>query len=50
LPFDVAQGGESLDSARDPEPVEGLIEPFRILEVYQGERLDSTGISGAKDY
>ena len=30
LPFDMAQGGESLDSARDLEPVEGLVEPFRI--------------------
>ena len=32
LPFDVAQGDESLDSARDPEPVEGLVEPFRIFD------------------
>jgi len=34
LPFDVAQGGESLDSARDPEPVEGLVEPFRISPAF----------------
>ena len=31
LPFDMAQGGKSLDPARDPEPVEGLVEPFRIF-------------------
>jgi hypothetical protein len=30
LPFDLAQGGESFDSAQDREPVERLVEPFRI--------------------
>jgi hypothetical protein len=30
LPFDLAQGGESLDPAQDREPVERLVEPFRI--------------------
>ena len=30
LPFDLAQGGESLDSAQDREPVERLVEPFGI--------------------
>ncbi len=29
LPFDLAQGGESFDSAQDREPVERLVEPFR---------------------
>jgi hypothetical protein len=30
LPFDLAQGGESFDAAQDREPVERLVEPFRI--------------------
>jgi len=30
LPFNLAQGGESFDSAQDREPVERLVEPFRI--------------------
>jgi hypothetical protein len=30
LPFDLAQGGESFDSAQDREPVERLVEPFGI--------------------
>jgi hypothetical protein len=30
LPFDLAQGGESFDSAQDREPVERLVEPFDI--------------------
>jgi len=30
LPFDSAQGGESFDAAQDREPVERLVEPFRI--------------------
>ena len=30
LPFDMAQGGESFDSAQDREPVERLVEPFDI--------------------
>ncbi len=30
LPFDLAQGGESFDSAQDREPVERLVEPFEI--------------------
>ena len=30
LPFGFAQGGESFDSAQDREPVERLVEPFRI--------------------
>ncbi len=30
LPFDLAQGGESFDFAQDREPVERLVEPFRI--------------------
>ena len=29
LPFDLAQGGESFDSAQDRELVERLVEPFR---------------------
>jgi hypothetical protein len=28
LPFDLAQGGDSFDSAQDREPVERLVEPF----------------------
>jgi hypothetical protein len=30
LPFDLAQGGESFDSAQDREPAERLVEPFGI--------------------
>ncbi len=30
FPFDLAQGGESFDSAQDREPVERLVEPFDI--------------------
>jgi hypothetical protein len=30
LPFDFAQGGESFDAAQDREPVERLVEPFRV--------------------
>jgi hypothetical protein len=30
LPFGLAQGGESFDSAQDREPVERLVEPFGI--------------------
>ena len=30
LPFDLAQGGESFDAAQNREPVERLVEPFRI--------------------
>jgi hypothetical protein len=30
LPFDLAQGGESFDSAQDRESAERLGEPFRI--------------------
>jgi hypothetical protein len=30
LPFDWAQGGESFDFAQNREPVERLVEPFRI--------------------
>jgi hypothetical protein len=30
LPFDLAQGGESIDVAQDREPVVRLVEPFRI--------------------
>jgi hypothetical protein len=30
LPFDLAQGGESFDSAQDREPVEWIVELFRI--------------------
>jgi hypothetical protein len=33
LPFDLAQGGESFDSAQDREPVERLVEPFGICEL-----------------
>jgi hypothetical protein len=33
LPFDLAQGGESFDSAQDREPVERLVEPFDICEL-----------------
>jgi hypothetical protein len=40
LPFDLAQGGESFDFAQDREPVERLVEPFRIssfgIPVYPG--------------
>jgi len=28
LPFDLAQGGESFDSAQDRDPFERLVEPF----------------------
>jgi hypothetical protein len=31
MPFDWAQGGESFDFVQDCEPVEWLVEPFRIL-------------------
>jgi hypothetical protein len=31
LPFDLAQGGESFDSAQDREPAERLVEPFGIF-------------------
>jgi hypothetical protein len=30
LSFDFAQDGESFDSAQDREPVERLVEPFRV--------------------
>ena len=30
LPFDLAQSGESFDSAQDREPVERLVETFGI--------------------
>ena len=30
LPFDLAQGGESFDSAQVREPVERRVEPFRV--------------------
>ncbi len=33
LPFDLAQGGESFDSAQDREPVERLVEPFDIWDL-----------------
>jgi hypothetical protein len=33
LPFDLAHGGESFDSARDREPVERLVEPFGICDL-----------------
>jgi hypothetical protein len=33
LPFDLAQGGESLDFAQDREPVERLVEPFDICDL-----------------
>jgi hypothetical protein len=33
LPFDLAQGGESFDSAQDREPVERLVEPFRASDL-----------------
>ncbi len=33
LPFDLAQGGESFDSAQDREPVERLVEPFGICDL-----------------
>jgi hypothetical protein len=33
LPFGLAQGGESFDSAQDREPVERLVEPFGICEL-----------------
>ena len=36
LPFDLAQGGESLDSAQDREPVERLVEPFVICNLSVG--------------
>ena len=32
LPFDLAQGGESFDFAQDHEPVERLVEPFRVSD------------------
>jgi hypothetical protein len=32
LPFDLAQGGESFDSAQDREPAERLVEPFRASD------------------
>jgi hypothetical protein len=38
LPFDLAQGGESFDSAQDREPVERLVEPFRISFAYVAEQ------------
>jgi hypothetical protein len=31
LPFDLAQGGESFDSAQDREPVERLVETISCL-------------------
>jgi hypothetical protein len=41
LPFGLAQGGESFDFAQDREPVEWLVEPFRIsnfgFPVYPGQ-------------
>ncbi len=41
LPFDLAQGGESFDSAQDRELVERLVEPFRVsnfvLRIYRAE-------------
>jgi len=33
LPFDLAQGGESFDSAQDRELVERLVEPFRASDL-----------------
>jgi hypothetical protein len=36
LPFDLAQGGESFDSAQDREPVERLVEPFEICFLVLG--------------
>ena len=36
LPFDLAQGGESFDSAQDREPVERLVEPFDIWNLLFG--------------
>jgi len=33
LPFDLAQGGESFDSAQDREPVERLVEPFGFCDL-----------------
>ena len=41
LPFDLAQGGESFDSAQDRELVERLVEPFRVsnfvLRIYRAK-------------
>jgi hypothetical protein len=36
LPFDLAQGGESFDTAQDREPVERLVEPFVICLLVLG--------------
>jgi hypothetical protein len=36
LPFDLAQGGESFDSAQDREPAERLVEPFGICDLLFG--------------
>ena len=36
LPFDLAQGGESFDSAQDREPVERPVEPFGICYLLFG--------------
>ena len=36
LPFDLAQGGESFDSAQDREPVERLVEPSVIYYLVLG--------------
>jgi hypothetical protein len=37
LPFELAQGGESFDSAQDREPVERLVEPFGISNFFIAE-------------
>ena len=53
LPFDLAQGGESFDFAQDREPVERLVEPFRISAnfIKSGEfRISGlSGLSGLGD-
>ena len=50
LPFDLAQGGESLDSAQDHEPVEWpvewpverLVEPFEICDLVLTQRSEAS--------
>ena len=35
-PLDFTRGGESFDVARDPEPVEGLVEPLWAVRLSNG--------------
>ena len=47
LPLDLAQGGESFDSAQDRELVERLVEPFDIWDLGFGVFMSSqNGLSG----